>query len=227
MMFREVDQPRCNWRNNPHRLGISFHPVSWYRGQYVGMGIPALVLWLVSLCYFLQNICYTVYSWYNIPVVRASFLARRLCLGCVSCYFQQLNGLCVPSSSCRFSLRQVQRLCLYKILDHPLLIGTLNLYRCFNWGSRTLYCIGKPCLISFMSFCRSLSSLVVLTSLSLVCSLTARNSNRFTSLKLKWKLSSTTGARERASAMIMSLPFLYFKLLGFCIFVDPFFLKGK
>ena len=202
MMFRGVDQPRCNWRNNPHRLGISFHPVSWYRGQYVGMGILALVLWLVSLCYFLQNICYTVYSWYNIPVVRASFLARRLCLGRVSCYFQLLNGLCVPSSSCHFLLRQVKRLCLYQILDYPLLTC-----RCFNWGSMTLYCIGKSCLISFMSFCRSLSSLVALTSLSLVCSLTARNSNWLTSLKLNWKLSSSTGARERASAMIMSLPF--------------------
>ena len=109
------------------RLGIFFHPVSWYWGQYVGMGIPALVLWLVSLCYFLQNICYTVHSWYNIPVVRASFLARRLCLGRVSCYFELLNGLCVPSS-CHFLLRQEQRLCLYKILDYPLLTGSLRIY---------------------------------------------------------------------------------------------------
>ena len=85
-------------RNNPHRLGIFFHPVSWYRGQYVGMSILALVFWLVSPCYFSQNICCTLCSSYNIPGVHTSFQVRRLCQGCVSCCYQLHNGLCVPFS---------------------------------------------------------------------------------------------------------------------------------
>ena len=104
MIFLESINHSVNnpWRNNPCRPGIFFHPVSWYRGQYVGMGILALVLWLVSPCYFSQNICHTVSTSYNIPEVcsrpedcvkSASHVAISYWMACV-CIFLHVISHC-------------------------------------------------------------------------------------------------------------------------------------